>query len=95
MSHDTVSRNVFGISHETIVKRILRTFDRATSSDIEAGARWYDEAGDLAESLAGQAGSPVHAACVIAHLSPRTTWTRNVATATALVNHGPEAARAL
>lgn len=95
MSHDTTARAVFGVSLETIVRRIVRTFDSATPSDLESGARWYDEAGTLAESLAGQAGSPLHAAVVIAHLSPRTTWTRNVTTATALVNHGPEAARAL
>lgn len=99
MSHDTTSRAVFGISHETIVKRILRTFDRASTSDIEQGARWYDEAGRLASDLAIESDwgtvTPQHAAAVIAQLSPRTTWSRNVSTATALIYHGVEAARAL
>ena len=99
MSHDTVSRSVFGVSHETIVKRILRTFDRATQSDVEQGARWYDEAGRLASDLAIESDwgtvTPAHAAAVIAQRSPRTTWARNVATATALIYHGRDAAREL
>ena len=90
MSHDSVSRAVFGISHETIVKRILRTFDVATTSDLEAGATWYDEAGQLASDLAIYSTNwdyvtPRTAAAVIAQLSPRTTWTRNVHAATALI----------
>lgn len=98
MSHDTTARAVFGVSHETIVRRILRTFDRATTADIEAGARWYDEAGTLAASLAGRGGnldSLERAAVVIAHLSPRTSWARNVATAVAVANGEWESAREL
>lgn len=95
MSHDTTARAVFGVSHETIVRRILRTFDRATTSDIEAGARWYDESGALAASLADGPVTMHHAAAVIACLSPRTTWSRNVATATALIREGRTAARSL
>ena len=95
MSHDTTSRSVFGVSHATIVARILRTFDRATTSDLEAGARWYDESGALAASLAGGDVTTAHAATMIAHLSPRTTWSRNVATATALIREGRDAARSL
>lgn len=88
MSHDSVARTVFGVSLETITRRILATFDRATASDLESGARWYDEAGDLAASLASDAGSLEHAATVIAHLSPRTPWARNVAGAVSLIRHG-------
>lgn len=99
MSHDTVSRSVFGVSHETIVKRILRTFDRASTSDVEAGATWYSEAGQLASDLAisndDRFVSPRAAAAVIAQLSPRTTWSRNVAAATALIYYGPDEARAV
>jgi hypothetical protein len=94
-SHDTTARAVFGLSLEAVVRRIVRTFDRASASDIEAGARWYDEAGDLAATLAGGDITVQHAATVIAHLSPRTPWARNVATAVALIHEGPEAARAL
>lgn len=97
MTHDQNVRKNFGVSLETVVRRILRTFDRATVADLEAGARWYDEAGDLAVSLAGWSEiarinvTPFHAAAVIAHLSPRTSWTRNVAGAIALVNDGSQA----
>lgn len=74
-------------STETLVRRILRTFDVASPSDIEAGARWYAEAEDLARSLADTAGSLQIAAEVIAALSPRTIWSRNVVQAYALVHH--------
>lgn len=88
MSHDQTIRNVYGITLETAVRRIVRTFERATASDIEAGARWYDEAGDLAVDLAAHHGHTVEqTASVIAALSPRTTWSRNVAGAALLVEH--------
>lgn len=87
MSHDSTCRAVFGVTLETIVRRIVATFDRATSTDIEAGARWYDEAGALAADLSGEF-SVDQCAVVIAHLSPRTTWARNVASATLLVKTG-------
>lgn len=75
-------------STEVLVRRILRTFDTASPSDIEAGARWYDEASDLTLVLAGETGRTVtQAAEVIAALSPRTIWSRNVAGATALMLH--------
>lgn len=95
-SHDQVSRDVFGVTHRTIVRRILATYDRASKSDVESGARWYDEAGALAASLAANVdGDVTRAASVIAALSPRTSWSRNVAGAVALLTSGPTAARRL
>lgn len=90
MSHDSILRAKAGVTLETTVRRILRTFDRATVSDVEAGARWYDEAGQIASELAPytKSGSVEHAAAVIAALSPRTSWARNVAGATLLLVHG-------
>lgn len=86
MSHDSTARRVYGVTLETIVRRILATFDRATAADIEAGARWYSIAGTIAADLV--AGDDVdtieHAAALIAALSPRTDWARNVAGATAI-----------
>lgn len=70
----------------TLVGRVEAAFRRASKSDVESGATWYDEAGDLATSLAARAGSREHAAVVISHLSPRSTWTRNVEAAIALIN---------
>lgn len=95
MSHDTTAREIYGITLETIVARILRTFDRATASDLEAGARWYDEAGSLAANMAAAHfdGNIERAASVLAALSPRTSWARNVAGAAAFLVSGPTAAR--
>lgn len=73
----------------TLVGRVETAFRRASKSDVEAGSTWYDEAGDLATSLAANAGSREHAAVVISHLSPRSTWTRNVEAAIALINDTP------
>lgn len=75
---------------ETLTRRILDVFDRATPADIEAGASWYNEARALAAELSREHDIE-HAAAVIAHLSPRTTWTRNVAGATALMIDGTRA----
>jgi hypothetical protein len=79
-SKNEIAVKVFGVNYETIVRRILATFDQATPSDIEAGATWYDEAHDIAADLAGRHGlSLEQSASVIAALSPRTTWARNIA----------------
>lgn len=94
MSHDQTMRAVYGVTLETVVRRIVRTFDAATPSDVESGARWYDEAGDLAMSLTGyddgnsRAVTVEGAAAVIAALSPRTPWSRNVAGAVAFIRSG-------
>lgn len=89
MSHDQNLRKAGLPTVETLTKRILAVFDRATATDIESGARWYDEAGDLASSLAAQHSTTVeHTAAVISALSPRTPWSRNVAGAVALYETG-------
>lgn len=95
MSHDSILRARAGITLETAVRRILRRFDAATPADLEAGARWYDAAGELATELttlapfdADLSVTREHAATVIAHLSPRTDWARNVSGAVALVTTG-------
>jgi hypothetical protein len=90
-SPDACLRRV-GTSTRRAVASILATFDRATPSDMEAGATWYADARELALALGERGGWGVeHAAAVISHLSPRTTWTRNVAGATALLLAGKQA----
>lgn len=86
MSHDTNLRKRAGVTLETVVRRILRTFDRAAASDIEAGARWYDEAGEHAVAIGAILGSRELGAAILSHLSPRTSWARNVAGAYALAH---------
>lgn len=97
MSNDSIARDVFGVSYETIIRRVVRTFDRANVSDIERGARWYDESGALAAKMAlahrGDGVDLERAASILAALSPRTTWNRNVIGAAAFLVGGPAAAR--
>lgn len=77
---------------DTMTRRILAVFDRATVADIEAGATWYDEARELAFHLGRNSGYGLeHAAAVISHLSPRTTWTRTVTGAITLLTYGEQA----
>lgn len=94
MSHNSTATDVFGVSYETIIRRIVRTFDRANASDLEAGARWYDEQHTLASDMAAVHCLDVEiTASVLAALSPRTTWSRNVLGAAAFMNFGADAAR--
>jgi hypothetical protein len=79
----------FGTSTRATVDRIVSTYQSATATDVESGARWYGDAGQLALELA-RAGSTTaeHTAAVIAHLSPRTPWGRNVSGAWSVVLTG-------
>jgi hypothetical protein len=88
-TRDDIATLKIGASFETLVRRILRTFDAATASDLEDGATWYPKARDLATVLGKASGKgPDHAAAAISHLSPRTDWDRNVAGAVALLTTG-------
>lgn len=91
-----LTRNGLGSMEET-VRRILRVWERATDTDHESGARWYrdDSAAVLGALVAAGAPSVDAAAAVVAHLSPRTTWKRNVLGAMALVTGGRSAAAAI
>jgi hypothetical protein len=85
------------------VSRILAVWAQADDAAREAGAQWYGaEAVAVLAALvtaAEDAGRSTftreHAAAVVAHLSPRTTWARNVAGAMALVTGGERAALAV
>lgn len=73
----------------TLVRRIIATYGRATPTDVERGLGWYSDAGEDAETLGRLAGRDAEmGAAVLAHLSPRTPWARNVAGAYALVADG-------
>lgn len=84
-THDSRLASAGLPSVRALSARILKVWERATPADVEAGARWYGEAQSLATELAPAAGSVEHAAAVISHLSPRSTWARNVAAARALI----------
>jgi hypothetical protein len=95
MSHATTVRKVFGVTQETIIRRILKSFDLATPAIIEQGSRWYDEAGQIAAEIAADDDSVIHTteqgAALLAALSPRTSWARNVAGALSLAHGGTAA----
>ncbi len=68
-------------------KHIQAVFDLASVADVVAGQDWYDTARDAAISLSDRYGVDVTTACgVIAALSPRNKWTRNLIDAENLIN---------
>jgi hypothetical protein len=78
-----------GTTTAACVKRIVDTFNRATPADIESGAAWYGDGEIFVRSLAAETGHDVDTvAAVVAHLSPRTTWQRNLYGATMLLTTG-------
>jgi hypothetical protein len=89
MTHDDRLRKAGLPSLETLTRRIVRVWDKATDSDLEAGSRWYPEAFGLAADMAAGTDYTVdQAAAVISHLSPRNKWERNVLAASMLVREG-------
>jgi hypothetical protein len=88
ISHDERLRTV-GTNTRGCVDRIVATYGRASEHDRESGARWYAEGELFIDSLAAQADHTREAvAAVVAHLSPRTTWQRNMLGAQSLILTG-------
>jgi hypothetical protein len=68
-------------------KHIQAVLDLASVADVVAGQDWYDKARDAAVALSDRYGVDVTTACgVIAALSPRNKWTRNLIDAENLIN---------
>ena len=68
-------------------RHIQAVLDLASVADIVAGQDWYDTARDAAIALSDRYGVDVTTACgVIAALSPRNKWTRNLIDAENLIN---------
>lgn len=87
--HDVVLRNKVGVTQRTVIERILRVYDQATPLEKEVGADWYEEAGAIVAHLGQESGwGRLHTAAVVAHLSPRFPWPRNVAAAEHLLLRG-------
>ena len=78
-----------GLTTETVVKRILRSFNKATNQDIVDGLAWYTEVTDLVYHLSATSGyTEPQVAAALAHLSPRLRWSQNVDSIRLLVNTG-------
>lgn len=89
MSHTDTLRRATGTTVRACADRIVSTYHRATAEDREAGREWYGDGERIIADLAARSGhSPEHVAAVVSHLSPRTTWSRNVYGATMLVTTG-------
>ncbi len=70
-------------------RRIVATYRLASAQQVKAGARWYRDGGKVVRRVAEEGNiSRDRAAVVIAHLSPRTAWKRNVDGALQLVRYG-------
>jgi hypothetical protein len=58
---------------------ILRMFDMATMDEIYSGCEWYAEANRQARTISANTGYNLTAVCgIIAALSPRNKWSRNI-----------------
>lgn len=78
-----------GETTRAVTDRIVAMWKQAEPADVEAGAQWYPKAGAFVDALAASSGlTRYHVAAVVAHLSPRTTWKRNLEGATALLTTG-------
>ena len=76
-------------SHRAMVRSIRTAWDGATAADLASGLDWYNVAHATAEGLAAGTDGRVtvdQAAAVIAALSPRQHWARNVAAAAAVID---------
>jgi hypothetical protein len=89
MSHTSILRNATGTTVRACADRIVATYRRATPDQIADGAAWYADGESIITALSAESGYSVeHVAAVVSHLSPRTTWSRNVYGATMLVTTG-------
>ena len=63
-----------------MTRRLIALHAECTAADLAAGRAWYDRARSAADAMAVD-GDVARVAAVIAHLSPRENWSRNVANA--------------
>jgi hypothetical protein len=68
------------------VQNIVNTYQRATPELIRGGNEWYDRANEVANSIGG--GDVRRGAGILAALSPRTDWKRNIDLAHQLIKTG-------
>lgn len=85
MTNNATMQRVAGISFRRACLNIESVWRQCTPGDIESGALFYPLAGEMIRDIGRLSGdSPETVASVVAQLSPRTTWARNVAGAYAL-----------
>lgn len=68
-----------GLTTETVVKRIMRAFYKASEAEFVLGLCWYNDAQYIVNTLAADSQYTVNQiAAAMAHLSPRLRWKQNV-----------------
>lgn len=73
---------------ETMVQNILRLYDRADDSILEAGVLWYPRASETAQAIAELTGITYHQVAVImAIVSPGTGWNLNQRLPVRVIRH--------
>lgn len=89
LSHNETLRAKAHTSTRACADRIVATFTLATDEQRAEGAEWYADAGSLVDVLTDISGATrEQIAGMVAQLSPRTSWTRNVSAAWELVTRG-------
>lgn len=92
MSNNVVLQRVAGISFRRACLNVESVWRRCTPADIESGSRWYGGAEIIVQGIAAASGDTNETvAAVVAQLSPRTTWDRNVMGAWTLCLTGAQA----
>lgn len=77
------------IDRELVEEKVVTLVSELTEGHWSEGRAWYPEARAEAERMAEATGYTVEQCiAVIAHLSPRTRWDKNVATAWKVVTFG-------
>ncbi|AHY27152.1 hypothetical protein PBI_PHANTASTIC_89 [Mycobacterium phage Phantastic] len=87
-SHNEVLGRI-DLSTRKVTDNIIRVFAKASEQDILDGKVWYEEAKALAVECAVNGGMTLEqSAVMIAQLSPRLRWNKNVEAARSLVATG-------
>jgi hypothetical protein len=79
----------FNTNTRKVTNRLVTVFAGADSDSFRSGMEWYSSANAIATEFGLHGGiSTEHAAAVIAHLSPRIQWSRNIDAAAELIING-------
>lgn len=81
--------SAIGENVRSTVNRLVNVFASANADEFRSGMEWYANANAVAVEFGLHGGiSTEHAAAVIAHLSPRIQWKRNIDAAAGLIIQG-------
>ena len=86
---DAILRKKCGISFNTVRNNITRKYEIANDEELRIGREWYSIAKLEAQIIAATYGITQHQSiAIMAQLSPRTRWNKNVAGTIDLLENG-------